>query len=81
MEAGMAEGSVKWLNRGKGYGFISRGGGLQDVVFDRDAVVAWQSLDEGVDVVFEVVETEHGPRAVDVRRDDDDDDGNDSESQ
>ena len=63
----MANGTVKWFNSSKGYGFIERDAG-GDVFVHFNAIVAegYRSLDEGQRVEFSVVEGEKGPQAQDV---------------
>ncbi len=56
------QGTVKWFNAGKGYGFISREGG-EDVFVHYSALQSegFRSLDEGQQVEFTV---EHGPKGL-----------------
>lgn len=61
------EGTVKWFNDSKGYGFISRADG--DDVFVHFSSIAgdgFKSLQEGDAVTFEVEDSERGPQAVNV---------------
>jgi CspA family cold shock protein len=64
----MAQGTVKWFNADKGYGFISVDGG-QDVFVHFSAIVAdgYRSLDEDQRVEFDVVQGPKGPQAENVR--------------
>ncbi|MBV9823603.1 MAG: cold-shock protein [Actinobacteria bacterium] len=64
----MAQGSVKWFNNEKGYGFIAVDGG-QDVFVHYSAISAdgYRSLDEGQRVEFEVVQGPKGPQADAVK--------------
>ena len=64
----MAQGSVKWFNNEKGYGFISVDGG-QDVFVHYSAIQSdgYRSLDEGQRVEFEVAQGPKGPQADAVR--------------
>ena len=64
----MAQGSVKWFNAEKGYGFIAVDGG-QDVFVHYSAIVAdgYRSLEEGQRVEFEVTQGQKGPQADQVR--------------
>ena len=63
------EGTVKWFNDSKGYGFISRADG--DDVFVHFSSIAgdgFKSLQEGDEVTFEVEDSERGPQAVSVTK-------------
>ncbi len=64
----MAQGTVKWFNNEKGYGFIAVDGG-QDVFVHYTAIQAdgYRSLDEGQRVEFEVAQGPKGPQADAVR--------------
>lgn len=57
----MAEGTVKWFNPEKGYGFISQIGGEDLFVhFSEIKMDGFRTLDEGQAVSFEVTEGQHG---------------------
>ncbi len=63
----MAEGTVKWFNPRKGYGFIATQDGRD--VFVHYASISgdgYKTLAEGNPVTFDVVEGEKGPRAENV---------------
>ena len=61
------EGTIKWFNQKKGYGFIQRTSGKDVFVhFSNIAGKGFKSLQEGDTVSFEVEETERGPQAVHV---------------
>jgi len=63
----MIEGTVKWFNPDKGFGFITQDEG--DDVFVHYSAIAeegFRSLDEGVRVQFEVVSGAKGPAASNV---------------
>ncbi len=64
----MAEGTVKWFDKKKGYGFISHEGTVDVFVhytgFGDDNL---RTLDDGDAVTFDVVQGEKGLRAVKVR--------------
>jgi CspA family cold shock protein len=61
------QGTVKWFNGSKGYGFIERDTG-EDVFVHYSAIAGdgFRSLDEGQRVEFNVTEGEKGPQAEDV---------------
>ena len=56
------QGTVKWFNASKGYGFIAREGG-EDVFVHFSAIQAdgFRSLEEGQQVEFEI---EQGPKGL-----------------
>jgi CspA family cold shock protein len=63
----MSEGTVKWFNPRKGYGFIATPDGRD--VFVHYANIAgegYKTLSEGEPVSFDIVEGEKGPRAENV---------------
>lgn len=64
----MANGTVKWFNAEKGYGFITVDGG-QDVFVHYSAIdmAGYKVLEEGQQVVFEVGAGAKGPQAEAVR--------------
>ncbi|MBI2178055.1 MAG: cold-shock protein [Candidatus Tectomicrobia bacterium] len=65
----MPEGTVKWFNDSKGYGFISQEGG-QDIFVHFSAIQGegFKSLKEGDRVSFEVVQGPKGLQAGNVRK-------------
>ncbi len=64
------QGTVKWFNETKGYGFIKRNGGA-DVFVHYSAIVGegFKTLNEGDKVSFEVAESAKGLEARNVARD------------
>jgi CspA family cold shock protein len=62
----MNEGTVKWYDPGKGYGFVAREDGGADVFVHRSAV-GFEPLAEGDRIAFEVVVDGRGERAEGVQ--------------
>ncbi|MFL6240189.1 MAG: cold-shock protein [Actinomycetes bacterium] len=64
----MPQGTVKWFNAEKGYGFIAVDGG-PDVFVHYSAIQkeGYRTLDEGERVEFEVTQGQKGPQADQVR--------------
>ncbi|MGH8880111.1 MAG: cold-shock protein [Stackebrandtia sp.] len=64
----MAQGSVKWFNSEKGFGFIAVDGG-DDVFVHFSAIQSdgYRSLDDGQRVEFDVTQGQKGPQAENVR--------------
>ncbi len=62
-------GTVKWFNDAKGFGFIQRDGG-PDVFVHFSAIQAngFKSLAEGDKVEFEIVDGQKGPQAANVTK-------------
>lgn len=65
----MAQGTVKWFNAEKGFGFIAVEGQNQDVFVHYTAIdsTGFRSLDEGQHVEFEITQGPKGPQADHVR--------------
>ena len=66
----MATGKVKWFNDQKGYGFLSKEDGSGDVFVHFSSIQGegFKTLAEGDSVEFEVVDSEKGPKAANVRK-------------
>ena len=64
----MAEGTVKWFNSEKGFGFLAPDGGGADVFVHYSAIQArgFRTLDEGQRVSFDVEQGQKGLQAVQV---------------
>jgi CspA family cold shock protein len=67
--ATMANGTVKWFNDAKGYGFISQEGG-EDVFVHHTAINmdGFRTLKEGERVEFDVTQGPKGLQAANVRK-------------
>jgi CspA family cold shock protein len=65
----MAQGTVKWFNAEKGYGFIAQDGGGDDVFVHFSAIQSdgYRSLEEAQRVEFEITQGPKGPQAESVR--------------
>ncbi len=65
----MPEGTVKWFNAEKGFGFIAVDGGGADVFVHYSAIDAqgYRSLEENQRVEFEITQGQKGPQAERVR--------------
>jgi CspA family cold shock protein len=65
----MAQGTVKWFNSEKGFGFIAPEGGGPDVFVHYSAISAdgYRSLEENQRVEFETVQGPKGAQADNVR--------------
>ncbi len=62
----MPEGTVKWFNPEKGYGFIERGDGEKDLFVHKSEVQ--ENLNEGDKVEFEIGEGQKGPCDTNVKK-------------
>lgn len=65
----MPQGTVKWFNDAKGFGFIAHDGGADVFVhFSAIDATGFRSLAEGDVVEFELVEGPKGTQAANVRK-------------
>lgn len=60
------EGTVKFFNGMKGFGFITPAEGEKDVYVNREDIKDGQELSQGDKVTFDVVMESRGPRAKNV---------------
>ena len=65
----MAQGTVKWFNGDKGFGFITPDGGADDVFVHFSAIQSdgFRTLEENKRVEFEVTPGQKGLQAANVR--------------
>jgi CspA family cold shock protein len=65
----MLEGTVKWFNESKGFGFIEQENG-KDVFVHFSAIMSegFKTLKEGEKVTFEIVDGPKGPSAANVQK-------------
>ncbi|MBK7819649.1 MAG: cold-shock protein [Tessaracoccus sp.] len=64
----MAQGTVKWFNSEKGFGFIAPDDGGKDLFVHHTSITArgFRSLEEAQRVEFDVEQGDKGPQAVNV---------------
>ena len=65
----MAQGTVKWFNDEKGFGFIAQEGGGADVFVHHTAIQmdGYKSLSDAQRVTFDLTQGPKGPQAENVR--------------
>ena len=63
----MPEGTVKWFNSAKGFGFIQQDGETKDIFVHKTAL-GGVLINEGDRVEFEIGEGMKGPQALDVHK-------------
>jgi len=65
----MASGKVKWFDNKRGFGFIAQDSG-QDVFVHFSSIQGkgYKTLNEGEEVIFEVIASERGLKAENVQR-------------
>jgi cold shock protein len=68
-EVQMAQGTVKWFNESKGYGFITPEDGGKDLFAHYSSIVSngFKTLQEGQRVEFVVAPGTKGPQATQIR--------------
>jgi CspA family cold shock protein len=66
----MTQGTVKWFNAEKGFGFITPDGGGADVFVHHSAIQTrgFRTLEENQRVNFEIVQGAKGPQAANVTK-------------
>ncbi|HOD31879.1 MAG: putative cold shock protein A [Acidobacteria bacterium ADurb.Bin340] len=66
----MTQGTVKWFNAEKGFGFITPDGGGADVFVHHTAIQTqgFRTLDENQRVSFDIVQGPKGPQASNVSK-------------
>jgi CspA family cold shock protein len=64
----MANGTVKWFNESKGFGFITQDDGGPDVFAHYSEIQGdgFKNLGEGDKVSFDIVEGDKGPKATNI---------------
>ena len=64
------KGKVKWFSNVKGYGFLEKEGGGQDIFVHYSSIQSegYKTLEAGEEVSFEIVQGDRGPQATNVIR-------------
>jgi CspA family cold shock protein len=64
------KGKVKWFNDQKGYGFITPEDGSRDLFVHHSAILSdgFRTLAENQEVEFEIVQSDKGPKATNVKK-------------
>jgi CspA family cold shock protein len=66
----MVKGTIKWFDRRKGYGFITRDDGADDVFLHYSAIKGddeFKAVYEGDKVEFEITDGDKGPQASNLK--------------
>ena len=64
----MATGKIKWFNTQKGFGFVTGDDGVDAFVHHSEIQgEGFKDLAEGQEIEYEVVDSDKGPRAANVR--------------
>jgi CspA family cold shock protein len=65
----MTQGTVKWFNAEKGFGFIAQDNGGADVFVHYSAIqtTGYRTLEDNQRVEFEIIQGAKGPQAENVR--------------
>ena len=64
----MATGKIKWFNTQKGFGFVTGDDGVDAFVHHSEIQgEGFKDLAEGQEIEYDVVESDKGPRAANVR--------------
>ena len=66
----MSNGTVKWFNAEKGYGFITPDDGCKDLFDHHSSILAegYKTLPEGAKVTFDAEQGQKGPQAKNVKK-------------
>ena len=62
------EGTVKFFNSQRGFGFITNEEGGKDTYVNREDILDGAELSEGDKVSFEIAQEDRGPRAKNVKK-------------